>query len=124
VWGGDEVNEIGGGVPGCGRGAGCSRTGRDYAPGKDAARRDGCSSQAMGVAATHLAPMTFVTNFFMAAVRRSGRSARKSSRRSNSGMRFQSPGSGSSSASLGQGRGTWCLMTKEVDCSQIKGGLV
>jgi hypothetical protein len=58
-------------------------------------------SKSYGWLVTYLAPIMLVTNLRIAAVRRSGRRARKRSKRSNSGMRFQSPGSGSSSAKAG-----------------------
>mmetsp|Transcript_13357 Transcript_13357/g.32647 ORF Transcript_13357/g.32647 Transcript_13357/m.32647 type:complete len:243 (-) Transcript_13357:2822-3550(-) len=54
-------------------------------------------SRSYGCEVTYCLPIMLVTNLVMAAVRRSGRSARKTSSRSNSGMRRQSPGMPSSS---------------------------
>ena len=54
-------------------------------------------SRLKGTLRVNLASMTVRTKRAMAEVRRSGRSARKRSSWSKSGMRFQSPGSGSSS---------------------------
>lgn len=48
-------------------------------------------SKLYGWLVTYSLPIVLETNLYMAAVKRSGRSAWKSSKRSNSGMRFQSP---------------------------------